>query len=124
MLASALLISEAYAQDAAAAATPSPVAGMLPLILIMVVFYFLLIRPQQKKMREHQAMISAVKVNDKVVTAGGVHGKVTKVEDDVVSVSIADGVEVKVEKATLSQVAQKKPVNDNDAKTKKQSKKA
>ncbi len=115
-----LLISAAHAQEAAAGATgaaPSPLTGVLPLVFIFVVFYFLLIRPQQKKYKQHQAMITAVKRGDKVVTGGGIHGKVTKVEDTTVSVQIAEGVEIQVEKVTLSNVLTKgtegKPSNDN-----------
>ena len=84
------------------------VAQFLPLILIFAIMYFLLIRPQQKKMKEHQAMIEAVRRGDQVITQGGVVGKVTKVKDDgEVEVEIADGVKVRVIKATLAQVLSK-----------------
>ena len=83
-------------------------AQFLPLILIFAIMYFLLIRPQQKKMKEHQAMIEAVRRGDQVITQGGIVGKVTKVKDDgEVEVEIADGVKVRVVKATLAQVLNK-----------------
>jgi preprotein translocase subunit YajC len=93
--------------------------SLLPLVLIFVVFYFLLIRPQQKKMQAHRAMIGAVKRGDKVVTAGGVIGTVAKVDDAELLVEIAKDVRIKVVKGTLSEVidktAQAKPANDTSS---------
>ncbi|PTQ74561.1 preprotein translocase subunit YajC [Celeribacter persicus] len=101
-----MFVTPAYAQ--AAGAAPNPVMSFLPLILIFAIMYFLMIRPQQKKMKEHKAMIEAVRRGDEVVTAGGIMGKVTKVrEDGFVEVEIAEGVKVKVQKATLSAVVSK-----------------
>ena len=103
---------------AAAAAQPSGTAAfivqMLPLLLIFVIFYILMIRPQQKRVKEHQQAINAVKKGDEVVTGGGIRGKVTKVTDDEAEVEIAQGVRVRVVKSTLSQVLTKnaKPAND------------
>jgi preprotein translocase subunit YajC len=87
---------------------------MLPLLFIFVIFYFLMIRPQQQRMKQHAATIAAVQKGDSVVTAGGVLGKVTKVSDDEVEVEVAQGVKVRVVKSTLSQVMAKnaKPAND------------
>ncbi|MEZ5715653.1 MAG: preprotein translocase subunit YajC [Paracoccaceae bacterium] len=83
-------------------------AQLLPLILIFAIMYFLLIRPQQKKMKDHQAMIEAVRRGDQVITQGGVVGKVVKVRDDgEVEVEIAEGVKVRVIKSTLAQVLSK-----------------
>ncbi len=80
----------------------------LPLILIFAIMYFLLIRPQQKKAKQHAAMIAAVRKGDRVITQGGLIGKVTKVkEDGEVEVEIASGVKVRVVKATLSNVISK-----------------
>ncbi|PCH69798.1 MAG: preprotein translocase subunit YajC [Rhodobacteraceae bacterium] len=80
----------------------------LPLILIFAIMYFLLIRPQQKKAKQHAAMIDAVRRGDHVITQGGILGKVTKVKDDgEIEVEIAAGVKVRVVKATLSQVTSK-----------------
>ena len=84
------------------------IAQFLPLILIFAIMYFLLIRPQQKKVKEHQAMVEALRRGDQVVTQGGVIGKVSKVkEDGELEVEIADGVKVRVVKATIAQVISK-----------------
>ena len=103
----------------AAAAAPSGSASFfiqtIPLVLIFVIFWFLLIRPQQKRMKEHQAQISAVKKGDRVVTGGGLIGKVTKVTDNEVEVELAQGIRVMAVKSTLTQVVDPtaaKPAND------------
>ncbi|SMO35034.1 preprotein translocase subunit YajC [Ruegeria faecimaris] len=85
------------------------IAQFLPLILIFAIMYFLLIRPQQKKMKEHQAMVEAVRRGDQVVTQGGLIGKVAKVKegDNEIEVEIAEGVKVRVVKSTISQVLNK-----------------
>jgi len=89
----------------------------LPLLLI-VLFYFMILRPQQKRMKQHQAMINAVKRGDTVVLSSGMIGKVTKVEDAEVHVDIAPNVNVKVIKSTLSEVRTRgEPVPANDAKS-------
>ena len=80
----------------------------LPLILIFAIMYFLLIRPQQKKAKEHQAMVAGVRRGDQVITQGGLIGKVTKVKEEAeVEVEIAEGVKVRVVKATITQVMSK-----------------
>ncbi|WP_299428492.1 preprotein translocase subunit YajC [uncultured Shimia sp.] len=80
----------------------------LPLILIFAIMYFLLIRPQQKKVKEHQAMVAAVRRGDQVVTQGGLIGKVSKVKDDnEVEVELAEGVKVRVVKSTIANVTSK-----------------
>ncbi len=85
------------------------IAQFLPLILIFAIMYFLLIRPQQKKMKEHQAMVEAVRRGDQVVTQGGLIGKVSKVKEgeNEIEVEIADGVKVRVVKSTIAQVLNK-----------------
>ncbi|OBY27573.1 preprotein translocase subunit YajC [Leisingera sp. JC1] len=84
------------------------IGQFLPLILIFAIMYFLLIRPQQKKMKQHQAMVDGLRRGDQVVTQGGVIGKVAKVkEDGEIEVEIADGVKVRVVKATIAQVLSK-----------------
>ena len=88
---------------------------MAPLVLIFVVFYFLLIRPQQKRMKSHKAKIDAVKKGDQVVTGGGLVGKVVRVEEFYVDVELAPGMKVKAVKSTLTDVvdpATAKPAND------------
>jgi preprotein translocase subunit YajC len=104
--------------QAAPAATGSGSGGMLAfgvqMVLILAVFYFLLIRPQQKRAKQHAATIASVQKNDDVITAGGLMGKVIKVTDDHVEVEIAKGVIVKVVKSTLTHVESriKNPAND------------
>ena len=100
------LISDAYAQTAA---TP-PGGQMAPLLLMVVfviVFYFLLIRPQQKKAKEQQAMLAALAAGDEVVTAGGILGRVIEVGDAFVTVEIADGVRIKVQKFQVTNIVPK-----------------
>lgn len=100
------MISPAYAQAAAPAG--ADLMSFLPIIAIFIVFYFLLIRPQQKKMKTHRAMVEALRRGDQVVTSGGIVAKVSKVQDDgMVEVEIADGVKVKVVKHTITQVLNK-----------------
>ncbi len=83
-------------------------AQFIPLILIFGIMYFLLIRPQQKKVKEHQAMVAAVRRGDEVVTQGGLIGKVVKVKDNnEVEVELADGVKVRVVQSTLANVVSK-----------------
>lgn len=83
-------------------------AQIMPLILIFVIMYFLLIRPQQKKMKEHQAMVAALRRGDEVVTQGGLIGKITKVKDDhEVELELAQGVKVRVVRQTIAQVKSK-----------------
>jgi preprotein translocase subunit YajC len=87
---------------------------LMPMLLVFVIFYVIVLRPQNKRMKEHQARIAAVKKGDDVVTAGGIRGKVTKTTDDEAEVEIASGVRVRVVKSTLTQVlgANSKPAND------------
>ena len=111
---------------AAAPATAVPSEGeqlmssIMMFGLIFVVFYFILIRPQQQKFKKHEAMIANIARGDKVVTAGGIIGKVTKVEKEqnTLSIEIADNVEIKVIAATIANVLESvaKPINDNSKK--------
>lgn len=109
-----MLISPAYAQDAAAAGGMGLVMQILPLILIFVVFYFLLIRPQQKRQKEHREMMSKLKRGDRVLTAGGIIATVTKVKDgsDEVEVEIAPNVRVNVLRQTIGDMFKPVPAND------------
>ncbi len=110
-----MFVSEAWAQGAAPGAGGGLLEMFLPLILIFAIFYFLLIRPQQKKQKEHRAKLEAVRRGDQVVLGGGIFGQVVKVdEDDTVQVDIADGVRVKVAKSTLMEVMTKgEPAKDD-----------
>jgi preprotein translocase subunit YajC len=87
---------------------------LMPMLLVFAIFYIIVLRPQNKRMKEHQARIAAVKKGDDVITAGGIRGRVTKVSDDEAEVEIADGVRVRVVKSTLTQVLSpnSKPAND------------
>ncbi len=105
-----MLVSTAFAQAATgSAASPGlDLMSFLPLILIFVVFYFLLIRPQQKKLKEHKSMIDGLRRGDRVVTAGGIIGTVTRVGDnDEAIVEIAEGVRVRVLRSTVTTVLAK-----------------
>jgi preprotein translocase subunit YajC len=100
------LIPSAYAQ-AAGGAQPSAFVQLLPLVLIFVVFYFLLIRPQAKRAKEHKAMVSALAAGDEVVTSGGILGKVTEAGEQFLTVEVAEGVRVKVQRHTVSSLLPK-----------------
>ncbi len=104
-----MFVSTAYAQTAAPAAGGADmIVQFLPLILIFVVFYFLLIRPQQKKMKEHKSMLEAIRRGDRVVTGGGIIGTVTKVgPEDELQVEIAENVRVRVIRSTVNLVLAK-----------------
>ena len=109
-----MFIADAYAQAAQPIAR-NPLLELVPFVFIFVIFYFLLIRPQQNARKKHMEMIAAVKKGDEVVTAGGIVGKVTKVVDDKeVLVEIADKVSVKVLRSTLSDVRTKADAAAND----------
>jgi preprotein translocase subunit YajC len=93
-------------------------AGIVPLILMFVIFYFLLIRPQQKKTKEHRAMIGNLKKGDRIVTAGGLHGRITGVSESTLTVEIAEKVRVKVNRASVSALAQPAPTTQPAKKNK------
>jgi preprotein translocase subunit YajC len=101
-----MFITSAYAQAASGAAqAPGIMSSLLPIALIIPVFYFLLIRPQQKKAKEHKALVSAIKRGDRVVTTGGILGTVTKVIDNgEVQLEIAEGVRIRILRSSISDV--------------------
>jgi preprotein translocase subunit YajC len=96
-----VFISNAYAQTAAGGAE-SGLMGFLPIILMFVVLYFLMIRPQMKRQKEQKAMMEALAKGDEVITVGGMLGRITKVSDAYVNLEIADGTEIVVQKAAVS----------------------
>ena len=105
-------ISEAFAQAAPAAtgASDSPFGSlgtMLPLVLMFVVLYFVMIRPQMKRQKEHKTMIDALAKGDEVVTSGGMVGKITKIGESFLGVEIANGIEIQVQRAAVVQVLPK-----------------
>jgi len=123
-------ISDAYAQvtQSGASSGDNPLMNLLPLILIFAVFYVFLIRPQQKKIKEHETILKTMKRGDEVVTGGGIIGKVNKIEDgsNIVHIEISKDVVVRVNRATIIEIisadteqngpAQKKQKNKNDKK--------
>ncbi|MBY0134577.1 preprotein translocase subunit YajC [Paracoccus yeei] len=99
-----MFVTPAYAQAAGAPSAGASIASFLPLILIFVIMYFLMIRPQQKRMKEHRALIEALKKGDEVITQGGLIGKVTAVRDNELEVEIAPGVRTRVVRSTITGV--------------------
>ncbi len=102
-------ISNAYAQ---AAPQADPFGFLLPMIVIFGAFYFLLIRPQQKKQKAHTELVDALKVGDEIMTAGGILGKITGVSEHYAVVQIADNTEIKIQKASVSQVVPKGTIEE------------
>jgi preprotein translocase subunit YajC len=106
-----VFISSAFAQTAPAAASggdmQSSLMSMLPLVLMFVVLYFVMIRPQMKKQKEHRTMVEALAKGDEVVSAGGLLGKVSKLGDSYLGIEIANGVEVQIQRSAVVQVLPK-----------------
>lgn len=106
-----MFISSAFAQTAPAAAAEggmqSSLMSMLPLVLMFVVLYFVMIRPQMKKQKEHRAMIDALAKGDEVVTGGGLLGKVSKLSESTVSLEVANGVEIQIQRSAVVQILPK-----------------
>jgi len=104
-----VFISSAFAQTAPAAGgdMQSSLMSMLPLVLMFVVLYFVMIRPQMKKQKEHRAMVDALAKGDEVVTSGGMLGRVSKIGDTFIGVEIANGVEVQMQRSAVAQVLPK-----------------
>jgi preprotein translocase subunit YajC len=94
----------AYAQGLGGAAGPSQLVSLMPIALMFVILYFLLIRPQQKRAREHETMIENLKRNDEIITTGGLYGKVQTIAEKVLVVEIAPNVRVRVERAQVASV--------------------
>ena len=112
-----MLITPAYAQAATGGDTNSMLMSLLPFALIFVIMYFLILRPQQKKVRDHADLVKNIRRGDTVVTTGGLVGKVTKVVDDEqIEVEIADGVKVRQMRSMINEVRVKgEPVKDDSA---------
>ncbi|KAF0812844.1 hypothetical protein IGB42_02687 [Andreprevotia sp. IGB-42] len=107
-----MFINTAYAADAAA----SPMSGVmqfLPMVVIFVLFYFMLIRPQQKRAKEQKAMLDALGKGDEIVTTGGIVGKITKAGDAYLTLELADGVEILVQRAAIAQRLEKNTLKNN-----------
>lgn len=99
-----MIVTPAYAQAAGGAGAGAAFAQFIPLILIFAIMYFLMIRPQQKRVKQHREMVGALKKGDQIVTQGGVIGKVAAVRDDEIEVEIASGVKVRIVRSTVAQV--------------------
>lgn len=104
---SQLFVNNAYADGGAPATQGGDLMQFLPLVALLAVFYFLILRPQQKRAKEQKAMIEALQKGDEVATLGGILGKVTKVSDDNVAIEIADNVTIQVQKAAIQNVLPK-----------------
>ena len=106
-----MFISTAFTQTAPVAAAggdmQSSLMSMLPLILMFVVLYFVMIRPQMKKQKDHKSMIDAISKGDEVVTAGGVLGKISKIGDNYLGLEVANGVELQIQRSAVVQVLPK-----------------
>ncbi|WP_198972848.1 preprotein translocase subunit YajC [Xylophilus sp. ASV27] len=107
-----MFISSAFAQTAPAATAGggglmSSLTGMLPLVLMFVVLYFIMIRPQMKRQKEHRAMIDAIAKGDEIATSGGIVGKVTRLGEGTIGVEIAPNVEVQLQRSAIAQVLPK-----------------
>jgi preprotein translocase subunit YajC len=105
-----------YAQTVPGIGGPSQLVSFLPLLLVFVIFYFLLIRPQQKKTKEHQQMLSKLKRNDEVMTSGGIYGKVTNLADNVVTLEVAPNVRIRVHRPQISAVVTGEKTSQKEAK--------
>lgn len=105
-------ISDAFAQDAAAATAGSSFMALLPLVLFAVVFYFLLIRPQAKRQKEHQKMVDALARGDEIVTLGGIAGRISEVGENFIQVEVAEGVQIKVRRPAVESVMPKGTLKD------------
>lgn len=100
-----MFINDALAATTTAAVDNSGLSGtLIQLALILLIFYFFLIRPQQKKIKEHSAMIEALKVGDKVLTGSGIYGKITKIKDTEIALEIAPGVEIMIDRMSVGGV--------------------
>lgn len=98
------MLDLAYAQAAPGAGGPGPIVTILPFILIFVIMYFMVIRPQQKKAREHQDMLGKLKRNDEVMTSGGIYGKVIELKESIVTLEVAPNVRIRVHRPQISAV--------------------
>jgi preprotein translocase subunit YajC len=100
-------ISDALAEGAATANQPGLIEGLLPFVILFVVFYFLLIRPQQKKVKEHRLMVEGLNKGDEVVTNGGIAGRITEMADDYLSLEIAANTVIKLQRSAVITVLPK-----------------
>jgi preprotein translocase subunit YajC len=100
-----LSIFLAQAQGSPAPAGPNPLSSFIPIILIFIIMYFVLLRPQMRRQKEQQKMIAALKTGDRIVTSAGIHGIITNVKETTVTVKVADNVKLEMEKSAISAIA-------------------
>jgi preprotein translocase subunit YajC len=98
------LVDFAYAPGAPGAAGPGPLLTIFPLIIFLVIFFFMVFRPQQNKKKEHQELLNKIKTHDEVMTSGGIYGKVTEIKDQVVTLEVAPNVRIRVNRPQISAV--------------------
>ncbi|SRR5713226_7345275 len=106
----------AWAQTVPGMGGPGQLLSFLPLVLVFVIFYFLLIRPQQKKSKDHQEMVKKLKKNDEVMTSGGIYGKVIALADTVVTLEVAPNVRIRVHRPQISEVVTGEKGSSKEAK--------
>ena len=108
------MVEFAYAQGAPGAAGPGPLMTMFPFVIILVIMYFMVFRPQQKKVKEHQEMLNKLKRNDEVMTSGGIYGKVIDLKETIAVVEVAPNVRIRVSRAQIAAVltGEKAPVKE------------
>ncbi len=99
-------ISEAHAMASPPGGESNPYGTVIMLVLMFGIFYFLLIRPQQKRAKEHKQLVDGLKAGDQVVTAGGLHGKVVSVQENIVSLEVATGIKIKINRSSIVSVEQ------------------
>ena len=104
----------AYAQNATGGGGPSPIVTLVPFVLIFVIMYFMVVRPQQKKAKDHQEMLNKLKKNDEVMTSGGIYGKVIDLKETVVTLEVAPNVRIRVHRPQIASVltAEKAPAKE------------
>lgn len=100
-------------QAGGAAGQGNPIVAFMPLIILFVIFYFLLIRPQQKKAKEHKNMLSNLKKGDRVITGGGIYGQIIGIDEDVLTLDLGNNQEIKVNRNYISAVTDKKVIKQN-----------
>lgn len=98
------MLNLAYAQDPTGATGPGPLVTLIPFVLIFVIMYFLVVRPQQKKVKAHQEMLNKLKKNDEVMTSGGIYGKVIDLKESVVTLEVAPNVRIRVHRPQIASV--------------------
>lgn len=104
----------AWAQGTAAAAGPGPLVNLLPIALMFVILYFLMIRPQQKRAREHETMVQNLKRGDDVITSGGIHGRIQALADKILTVEIAPNVRIKLDRDQVTTILRPARAEDRE----------